>query len=207
MAWAIVSVFTSKVWAQAGSLDSVWNGPKSIYYLPSIPGWVEERFPIPIGFAPDIPLKGVEDIRFSPGWANPQSPHYWTYAFLWFLEGSPKITKDSLERYLTTYYSGLYKANTQGDSVRLLNRVSVKAKIKTVPALMGEDASFTGDIRMNDHMQKKPLTLLVKVQVKPCLNGKTALFFELSPKPFSDEIWKTVDQFWVDFICKKVCKG
>lgn len=201
LAWAIVSVFATKVKAQVNTQDSVWNGYRFSYYLPSLPGWGEERFPIPIGFAPSIPLKGVEDLRFSPDWAKPQSQQYWTYAFLWYLDGSPKITKDSLARYLTAYYSGLYYANTQGDSIRLLDQVAVTAKINTVPASKGMEASFLGDIRMNDYMQRKPITLRVKIHMRNCPNGKTALFFQLSPRPFSDEIWKSLDQIWKDFSC------
>lgn len=201
--WVLNLVFATMVWAQVSTQDSNWHGPGSNYHLPSFPGWSEERFPIPIGFAPSIPLKGVEDIRFSPGWAKPQNQQFWTYAFLWYLEGSPKISEDSLERYLMAYYSGLYLANTWGDSVRLLDRVSVVANIKASSVSDGSVASFSGEIRMNDYMEKKPITLRIKIHQKPCLDGKMAFFFELSPKPFSDRVWKSLDQLWVDFDCNK----
>ena len=44
-----------------------WEAP---YVLDTIKGWGIERFLIPISFAPSIPYKGVEDIRFTPGWAK-----------------------------------------------------------------------------------------------------------------------------------------
>ena len=40
------------------------------YTLPSPEGWGIERFGIPIEFAPTIPYKGVEDVRFAPGWGD-----------------------------------------------------------------------------------------------------------------------------------------
>ena len=44
-----------------------WKAP---YVLDTVKGWGIERFSIPIGFAPSIPYTGVEDIRFTPGWAK-----------------------------------------------------------------------------------------------------------------------------------------
>jgi hypothetical protein len=41
-----------------------WEAP---YVLDTLKGWDIERFLIPISFAPSIPYKGVEDIRFTPG--------------------------------------------------------------------------------------------------------------------------------------------
>ena len=35
-----------------------------------------------------IKYSGVEDIRFAPGWGNAKSNEYWTYAFLWYLDGT-----------------------------------------------------------------------------------------------------------------------
>jgi hypothetical protein len=55
-----------------------WEAP----YQLSIPkDWGVERFLIPISFAPQISYKGVEDIRFAPGWAKIKTDEYWTYAF------------------------------------------------------------------------------------------------------------------------------
>ena len=64
-----------------------WVAP---YFLDVPEGWVAERFPIPIDFAPQIPYKGVEDIRFSPGWGNAFTDEYWTYCFLWYLDGKTR---------------------------------------------------------------------------------------------------------------------
>ena len=46
-----------------------WEAP---YVLATLKGWGVERFLIPISFAPSISYKGVEDIRFTPGWAKKQ---------------------------------------------------------------------------------------------------------------------------------------
>lgn len=191
----------SHVFAQEQPRHPPSKSQERPYFLPSIPGWGEERFPIPIGFAPTIPLKGVEDIRFSPGWAKIQSQQYWTYAFLWYLEGSPVLTEDSLAKYLKVYYDGLYQANTQGDSTRINELVTVGAKVNKVMTLSGDLATFNGEVLMNDYLQRKPITLRLKVHVKRCSSVNTALFFELSPRPFLDENWKVLDQLWLNFSC------
>src|SRR5215213_4932562 len=58
------------------------------YILPFPPGWGTEIVSLPPAFAPAITYKGVEDIRFAPGWAKAGSNEYWTYAFLWNLKDS-----------------------------------------------------------------------------------------------------------------------
>src|SRR5829696_1417230 len=71
-----------------------WEAP---YYLSIPKDWTIERFLIPIAFAPQIPYKGVEDIRFTPGWAKAKSEDYWSYAFLWYLDGEVKTDAKTLD--------------------------------------------------------------------------------------------------------------
>jgi hypothetical protein len=61
---------------------AVNNTPGASYTLPYPQGWDTELFSIPIQFAPQIAYKGVEDIRFAPGWAKAGSDEYWAYCFL-----------------------------------------------------------------------------------------------------------------------------
>jgi hypothetical protein len=42
----------------------------------------------------------VEDIRFTRGWSDLQSGEYWSYTFVWCLDGSPLIGPDSIARNL-----------------------------------------------------------------------------------------------------------
>src|SRR5882757_10892368 len=81
------------------------------YTLPQPDKWGKEKIPFPIEFAPSIPFKGMEEIRFTPGWGDNKSEDYWSYTFVWFVEGVPVITQDSLKKYLTQYYTGLYFTN------------------------------------------------------------------------------------------------
>ena len=100
-----------------------WEAP---YHLPIPESWTIERFPIPISFAPQISYKGVEDIRFTPGWGNASSDEYWTYAFLWSLEGAPKIDATITAANLKAYYPGLIEINREGYKVPVEKLIPVK---------------------------------------------------------------------------------
>jgi hypothetical protein len=93
-----------------------WIAP---YVLDTIKGWDVERFLIPISFAPSIPYKGVEDIRFTPGWAKKTTNEYWSYAFLWYLDGKVALDAKTIENNLKAYYTGLIKVNSDSSKIAI----------------------------------------------------------------------------------------
>jgi hypothetical protein len=178
-----------------------WEAP---YNLPIPKDWTIERFLIPISFAPQIPYKGVEDIRFSPGWANLKSDEYWTYAFLWYVESSPKTDAEIIAKNLKAYYTGLIKSNTDSTKASAEKLIPVTTSFKKAPTDKGDLETYTGTIEIVDYMQRKPITLNCIVHLKSCKEGnKTILFYELSPKPFTHNNWVNLNQLWVDFKCEK----
>ena len=178
-----------------------WEAPYNL----SIPkDWTIERFLIPISFAPQIPYKGVEDIRFTPGWANVKSDEYWTYAFLWYLDGRPKTDANIIAENLKAYYTGLLKVNTDSARAATEKPIPVKTSFKKAVTAKGDLETYTGSIEMLDYMQRKPIILNCMVHLKVCAaDNKTILFYELSPKPFAHNNWLALNQLWSDFTCKK----
>ncbi len=176
-----------------------WEPP---YNLESPEGWSVERFLIPISFAPQIPFQGVEDIRFTPGWSKVESDDYWSYAFLWYLNGQQKITANCVEKNVTIYYTGLVGA-MEGESSDKKS-ITVKTKIKKVKTQKGDLKTFYGSISMLDYMTNKPITLYCKVHLKSCKGlNNTFIFFELSPKHYNDNVWHSLDLLWTNFNCEK----
>ena len=176
-----------------------WEPP---YSLDVPAGWGVERFLIPISFAPQIPYKGIEDIRFTPGWGKAESADYWSYAFLWYLEGHQKITANIVENNLKEYYTGLVEA-MQGDSSGNKS-MTVKTSIKKVKTQKGDLKTFYGSVYMIDYKADKPITLYCKVHLKSCLGqNNTFIFYEISPKPYSDNVWKSLELLWTNFSCDK----
>lgn len=178
-----------------------WKAP----YQLSIPtDWDIERFVIPIEFAPQIKYSGVEDIRFAPGWGNVKSNEYWTYAFLWYLHGSYKINKNIIENNLRAYYTGLVGRNIEPRKIPASKVIPVKTIVKQVTTSEGDLKTFNGMIEMLDYMEQRPITLNCIIHTRKYKEkDKTFVFYELSPKPFSDSIWSKLDGLWTDFDYKK----
>jgi len=176
-----------------------WEAP---YSLPVPKDWTTERFLIPINFAPQIPYKGVEDIRFTPGWGKVTSDEYWSYAFLWYLEGDVKLDPEIIDNNLNAYYTGLIASN--GSSTPREEAIPVVTSFKEVTKDTGDVKTFIGTIKMMDYMEQKQLVLNCKVHLKSCPGeNKTYVFYELSPKPLTHNIWQSLDKLWLDFKCKK----
>jgi len=111
LAIIILTLFSAAIYGQEIKHEfdgHKWEAP---YTLPIPKDWAIERFPIPITFAPQISYKGVEDIRFTPGWGKVKSDEYWSYAFLWYLEGEIKIDPQIIDSNLKAYYTGLISIN------------------------------------------------------------------------------------------------
>jgi hypothetical protein len=178
-----------------------WEAPYNL----SIPkDWTIERFLIPISFAPQISYKGVEDIRFTPGWGNIKSEEYWTYAFLWYLDSSPKTDAKIIAENLKNYYTGLIKVNTDSTNAASGTLVPVTTSFKKAPTDKGDLETYRGTIEMIDYMQRKPIILNCIVHLKACKEeNKTILFYALSPKPFAHSNWVKLNQLWLDFTCRK----
>jgi len=178
-----------------------WEAP---YHLPIPAGWTFERFLIPISFAPKISYKGVEDIRFTPGWGNVKTEEYWTYAFLWWLDDQPETDAGIISENLKAYYTGLIRVNTDSARAASEKEMPVTTSFQKIATYKGDLETYTGTVEMRDYMQRKPITLNCIVHLKFCTeNNKTILFYELSPKPFTHKNWLGLNQLWTDFRCKK----
>ncbi|MEQ1587975.1 MAG: hypothetical protein ABL895_18980 [Cyclobacteriaceae bacterium] len=199
---AILTLFCATAYGQETKDEfdgHAWQAP---YTFPTPKDWGVERFLVPPSFAPSISYKGVEDIRFAPGWAKSGSDEYWSYAFLWYLEGKPVVTAATLEEDLKAYYTGLIEVNS--DSARLAAWQSILVTTKFTSNHSSGTPSFTGTVTMMDYMTGKPITLHCRVRARSCNEpGKEFVFFELSPQPYTHSIWKSLDQLWQDFDCKK----
>lgn len=190
---------------KAGFDGNKWNAP---YTLDFPKGWDVERFLIPIEFAPSIPYKGVEDIRFMPGWGNTKSEAYWSYAFLWYLEGKTELTEKIVADNLRAYYTGLIERNIEPRKIPAEKVFPVKTTIEAVKTDTGDFKTFRGTIHMLDYMEQKPVTLNCIIHLKFC-EGKshTFIFNEISPKPFSDPVWISLNNLWTGFNCHKVSRN
>lgn len=138
--------------------------------------WKFERLDFPLAFAPSLPLTGHEEVYFSPGWDDPTSENFWTYAFAWIPEEPIAFELAKLETYLSTYYDGLMKVTGgTGD-------------ISTRVMLNSNENGFEGKVDTLDGFFTKKRVLFYLTIVKPS-DSKTWIF-RLSPKEKDHKNWK-----------------
>jgi len=146
--------------------------------------WVKEIFPFPIRFAQDINYKGIEEAQFPKGWSKKESPYFWSYVFVWNIEGNKVNSVKDLETDLKTYFDGLM--GTQDAIVNFTEKNS-----------SNKDASYTGKASFFDNLRTKtPISLNVQVRKQYCQQAdKSFIVFRFSPKEFEHEIWR------ISFLC------
>ena len=197
----ILCIVSLNIYGQEEFDGHKWEAP---YHLPIPKDWGLERFKIPINFAPEILYKGIEDIRFTPGWAKVKTDEYWTYAFLWYLDGVVKTDEKIIAENLKAYYTGLFNINTDSSKKASVKLIPTTTAFKKATTDKGDLGTYTGTIEMMDYLQLKPIALNCIAHLKYCSDeNKTIIFYELSPKPFTHTVWSGLNQLWLDFKCKQ----
>jgi hypothetical protein len=187
-------IFALALPACAGRPAFTWPAPE---------GWRSETIPFPLGFAPDLPYRGLEEIRFAPAFFNPEAPGYFSYAFVWWLEGNPTLDNTTLERDLARYFAGLCGA--VGGKKFSFDPSRFKATLAPGAPRAGAQ-TFEGTIDAYDPFEKgggRELTLNVELSTRDCAAAsRRVLMVVASPKPRSDAIWKELEAREAAFHCQ-----
>jgi hypothetical protein len=136
-------------------------------------GFRGETIPFPLDFATGIPHKGVEELRFAPGFFDPAQPGYWSYTFVWRTEDPAAMDAAAVGGELTAYFRGLIDAVDQARQIADREAIAVRA----TPA----GARFTLAAHVFDAFKtKQPLDLVGWAERGAC--GAGALWrFVLAP--------------------------
>ena len=153
-------------------------------------GWKHETFSLPPDFAPELPYKGTEDLRFMPGFFTPEAPDFWSYVFVWWLDQAPAFDATSLAASLTGYFRGL--ATAVGGEKYQMDPARFRAVLTSVPSKT--PPRVTGQVFTYDPFATgQPLTLNVEAELRSCPGMKpVAIVVVLSPKDSTDTVWKTL---------------
>ena len=153
--------------------------------------WGKEIFPFPIRFAKNINYTGIAEVRFPPkGWRTPEHPFFWSYTYVWSINLNRKITATALQSDLETYFDGL-------NDVREDHNLDQKATTTITKIKDKKSATFfEGKVATYDHFAtNKRFVLNVKIESHFCeKQQKTVILFKFSPKDYSHEVWKTLDE-------------
>jgi len=147
---------------------------------PTPAGWKHETIPFPLDFAPELPYRGVEELRFMPGFFDPNSSGFWSYAFVWWIEGQPKLDTAVLTSNVHTYFVGLARAVAEG-------KFPVDPSTFQVSLVPGEGRSFSGTLRVLDAFKThKDIDLLARIRITECADH-TAVLAAIAPPPWTPE--------------------
>lgn len=178
--------------------------PVSPDYNFTVPGgWRMEHIPFPIPFAPTISYTGTENAYFPAGWGDKDSQDYWSYAFVWWLNGSLVPDTAAFRQNLETYYGGLLRDNIGRRNIPASKVVPVRATVSEAQADSGDTKTYTASVQTLDYMLQVPITLYCLIHVKGCGGpDHTAIVVTVSPKGPGDSIWQRFSEMNRSFGCK-----
>ena len=173
------------------------------YSFPTPTGWQEEKIPFPIEFATQIPYKGLEILRFPPGWAFPTSDEHWTYSFVWWLDGRPDINEKNLQENMTMYYTGLIGRNITEKKIPANKVTPISVTIQKIETDSDDKETYGGKITITDYNDStfRALDLNCRIHKREC-GSHTAVIFQISPQPAGHAVWKSLNDLLKGFSCE-----
>lgn len=148
----------------------------------SIDGWARETIELPPGFAPEMP-SGVEELRFPPGWRDPESDNFWSYAIVMRID-EPAPSTARLEALTDIYYTGLMGAFGVGQ-----REGSPPNDVDVELELVGE-GEHRGAMRLVDGFATfEPVAINLAIRSLDSSEGGSILELRASPQPRDHEIW------------------
>jgi len=159
------------------------------------PGWKFERIDFPLPFAPDLPLRGFEELRFAPGMYDTESDTYFTYVFAMKLEGELNVDAKFLSSLLESYYRGLCLTVAKDRDFKI-DGAKIKADVGEDHFEAPRSRHFHAVLESFDpFVTGKPLTLHMEILVVQPTKTDQRIFAAVSPKPIDDPVWKRLRAF------------
>lgn len=170
------------------------------FYMPVPDGWRTETIPFPLDFAPELNYEGLEELRFAPGMFDADSEDFWTYAFVWWIHEVTSIDPDSLAYDLEVYFSGLGHVVAKDRGLDTSG-----ASYDVILAAGDSDHDYKGEANIFDpFVTGKMISLNIRVKKIACPDqARLAVFFELSPQPYSHELWPALAGIGEEFQCNR----
>jgi hypothetical protein len=174
------------------------------FELPTPVGWKTETIPFPLDFAPSLSYRGTEELRFAPGFFKQGAEGFWSYAFVWYLEGDVPFTAAVLAQNLETYFNGLAKA-VEKPGVYDATTAAVHARFEEDKQGNRGSTHYEGTVDTYDAFATHArVTLHARVDVLRCATeGRTAVLFRASPQPPDHALWGELERITSGFQCSR----
>lgn len=175
------------------------------FVMPVPEGWRTETIPFPLGFALELEYEGLEELRFAPGMFEEGKEDFWTYAFVWWIPEDSPVDPESLASGLEIYFSGLagVVAETRGFDT---DGASYEVTLMAADTETAYDYEGSAKI-LEPFVTGKMISLNIRIKQIACPEQEhMAVFFELSPQPYSHDIWSSLAGIREGFRCGETQK-
>jgi hypothetical protein len=173
--------------------------------------WQGERITLPPAFAPDMKLKGIEEIRFAPGMFDPKSDSFFSYVFVFSFSQDQPASEEMIKQETLTYYRGLAKSVLEGRG-KEVDASKFKFELKKAKEANATAASVADAKTVTQYAGKldwiepfataEPQVLHFEIQSwsDPATN-RNYLFVGTSPQEIGDQvaIWKELRKIRSEF--------
>jgi hypothetical protein len=180
------SVTRLTILALAVAVSAAQAEDNVIITLKAPEGWSGETLKLPPGFARDMKLKGIEEIRFAPGMFKPDAESFFSYAFVFWLPGDKPLEADTIHSEVLTYYRGLAKAVSKGE----IKTDDFKLQLKPVEK---QESEWVGTLEwIEPFRSRKAQTLRFEISQRP-LSEPDARLLSIAVSPQQDgkhAVWK-----------------
>jgi hypothetical protein len=174
------------------------------FQWPARPGWRAETIAFPPEFAPDLSGRGVEEVRFAPGFFDPDAADRWAYAFVWWLRSGGPRHREQLLAALERYYRGLCMA-AAGDRFTFSHDRFAATLTEGIPwVVMGHPAAlFRGTVATYDPFATgRPIVLGVEIWSWRCTTSRRrATLIAALPGDGDPGVRRLLDVCRRDFTC------
>jgi membrane-associated protease RseP (regulator of RpoE activity) len=170
--------------------------PASDPFHYSVPGnWrLDPRFPFPLPWAPTITYKVFDDLAFAPGFDDVASPEYYSYLFVWWIEGGIPNSVH-LNADMIAYFQGLSKQRGERLGFRPdASKITASFHEGGQTTLGSQPASFwSGNVTVYD-THGQVVALSSEISATACPNsGHSLLYFAMSKEPRPAALWNQLD--------------
>ena len=176
-----VLLLVGPVQAQQHPVKITFDAPK---------GWRGETITLPPGFAKDLSLKGMEEIRFAPGMFKADKEDFFSYVLVFWLPETKPLSKQQIQDELLKYYRGLATAVGKGRKLKIDTAV-FKIDVKPVKEKPGEFVAVMDWVE--PFVTGKPQKLHMELKAATMEDGKAStLQMTVSPQPTDHQVWKSL---------------
>jgi len=164
------------VTADAGGEDAMPHG----YTLPGFAGGNSFFYLLPPSFAQFLPLYGQGSTREPSAFYDTTSDYFFSYAFIWWIEGTPDLSTAALHDDIALYYTGLCPSQTVA--------VTLADPAATPPDAGALVARRAGTLDAGTCFNNPVPTATIEVNTYDCPDHHAVVVL-VSPQPMTSQVW------------------